>query len=98
MKNREREPCLTSQLKVHIFLSKYIFSTFYTTLPHKRIKDKLIEDTLLNSTIPLTRLVMQNMPFFTSEDQKRFTLWSCVNVSDDFTFLLDKCYVKCSTK
>ena len=36
--------------------------------------------------------------FFTSSDQSRFTLWSCQNVCDALSYLLDNIYIRFGTK
>ena len=60
-------------------LSTCDFSTLFTTLPHNLIKEKITE--LLNKHLTerahFIWLVMIKMPFFTSEQPKRYKLWSC---------------------
>ena len=36
--------------------------------------------------------------FFTSSDQSRYTLWSCQNVCDALSYLLDNSYIRFGTK
>ena len=36
--------------------------------------------------------------FFTSSDQSRYTLWSCQNVCDTLSYLLDNIYIRFGTK
>ena len=36
--------------------------------------------------------------FFTSSDQGRYTLWSCQNVYDALSYLLDNIYIRFGTK
>ena len=36
--------------------------------------------------------------FFTSSEQSRYTLWSCQNVCDALSYLLDNIYIRCETK
>ena len=36
--------------------------------------------------------------FFTSSDQSRYTLWSCQNVCDALSYLLDNIYIRFGTK
>ena len=38
------------------------------------------------------------VPFFTSSDQSRYTLWSCQNVCDALSYLLDNIYIRFGTK
>ena len=38
------------------------------------------------------------MAFFTSSDQSRYTLWSCQNVCDALSYLLDNIYIRFGTK
>ena len=67
-----------------------IFSTLYTTKSHNLIKDKLIgfikrtfnrEDSLY-----MYLACKDRNAFFTSENPKRYHLWSCPNVCDALTF------------
>ena len=72
-------------------LSTHDFSTLYTTLPHNLIKDKLID--LIGSTFqregsPDLACNDRNA-FFTLEKPKKYHAWSCQNVCDALTFLLD---------
>ena len=36
--------------------------------------------------------------FLTSSDQSRYTLWSCQNVCDALSYLLDNIYIRFGTK
>ena len=59
-------------------LSKYDFSTLYTTWPLNLIKEKqteLIEQTF-NREGSLYLVCNENRAFFTSEQPKRYNLWS----------------------
>ena len=68
-------------------LSTYDFSTLYTTVPHNVIKEKLldlIEWTLKRALKNYGSLYLacnDRKAFFTSSDQSRYTLWSCLIVS-----------------
>ena len=69
------------------------FSTLYTTLPHNLIKEKLInliEWTFKREGSPYIAC-NERQAFFTSEDTKRYKLWSCQNVCEAFwiIFILD---------
>ena len=81
-------------------LSTYDCSTLYTTLPHNLIKIKLID--LLKEPSRekalLTLHVMTEIHFFTSEKPKKYHAWSCQNVCDALTFLLDNIFVRFGTK
>ena len=83
-----------------IRLSTYDFSTLYTTLPHNLIKDKLIdliERTFLREGSPYLACNDRNA-FFTSEKPKKYHAWSCQNVCDALTFLLDNIFILFGTK
>ena len=76
-------------------LSTYDFSTFYTTLPHNLIKDKLIA--LIERTVQ-----REGSPYLACNDRNAFLLqknlnkyhtWSCQNVCDALTFLLGKIFI-----
>ena len=81
-------------------LSTYDFSTLYTTLPHNLIKDKLIdiiERTFQREGSPYLACNDRNA-FFTSEKPKKYHAWSCQNVCDALTFLLDNIFIRFGTK
>ena len=80
-------------------LSTYDFSTLYTTLPHKLIKDKLM--ILLKEPsrekANLTMHVMTEMHFLLQKNPKKYHAWSCQNVCDALTFLLDNIFIRFGT-
>ena len=81
-------------------LSTYDFSTLYTTLPHNLIKDKLIdliESTFQREGSPYLAYSDRNA-FFTSQKPKKYHAWSCQNVCDALTFLLDNIFIRIGTK
>ena len=81
-------------------MSTYDFSTLYTTLPHNLIKDKLIdliERTFQREASPYLACSDRNA-FFTSEKPKKYHAWSCQNVCDALTFLLDNIFIRFGTK
>ena len=72
-------------------LSKLLTSclTLYTTLPHNLIKEKLInliEWTFKREGSPYIAC-NEKQAFFTSEDTKRYKLWSCQNVCEALIYL-----------
>ena len=81
-------------------LSTYDFSTLYTILSHSLIKDKridLIERTFQREGSPCLVCNDRNA-FFASEKPKKYHAWSCQNVCDALTFLLDNIFILCGTK
>ena len=74
-------------------LSTSDFSTLYTTLPHNLLKEKLldlIERTFYKKEGKLYIACNDKKAFFTSADHYReYHLWSCHNVCDALSFLLD---------
>ena len=81
-------------------LSTYDFSTLFTTLPHNLIKDKfidLIESTFQREGSPCLACIDRNA-FLTSEKPKKYHAWSCQNVCDTPTFLLDNIFIRFGTK
>ena len=80
-------------------LSTYDFSTLYTTLPHNLIKEKLLDliewtfKRALKNYGSLYLACNDRKAFFTSSDQSRYTLWSCQNVCDALSYLLDNIVV-----
>ena len=83
-------------------LSTYDFSTLYTTLPHNLIKEKLlylIERTFYKKEGELYLACNDKKAFFTSKDHyKGYQLWSCQNVCDALSFLVDNMYIRFGTK
>ena len=83
-------------------MSTYDFSTLYTTLPHNLIKEKLldlIERTFYKKEGELCLACNDKNAFFTSKDHhKGYQLWSCQNVCDALSFLLDNIYIRFGTK
>ena len=79
------------QFLIIAYLFTYDFSTLYTTLPHNLIKEKLIN--LIEWTFKRER-----QAFFTSEDTKRYKLWSCQNVCEALIYLLDNIYIRFGIK
>ena len=84
-------------------LSTYDFSTLYTTLPHNLIKEKLLDliewtfKRALKNYGSLYLACNDRKAFFTSSDQSRYTLWSCQNVCDALSYLLDNIYIRFGT-
>ena len=81
-------------------LSTYDFSTLYTTLPHNLIKEKLIDliEHVFKREERLYIACNATNAFFTNEDYKRYTLWSCQKVIEALTYLLDNIYIRFGTK
>ena len=83
-------------------MSTYDFSTLYTTLSHNLIKKKLIdliERTFYKKEGKLYLACNDKKAFFTSTDHyKGYHLWSCQNVCDALSFLLDNIYIRFGTK
>ena len=73
-----------------------------TTLPHNLEKEKLID--LIDRTFykkegKLYLACNDKKAFFTSADHSReYHLWSCQNVCDALTFLLNNIYIRFGTK
>ena len=81
-------------------LSTYDFSTLDTTLPHNLIKYKLIdliERSFQREGSPYLACNDRNA-FFTLEKPKKYNAWSCQNVCDALTFLLDNIFIRFGTK
>ena len=83
-------------------MSTYDYSNLYTTLPHNLIKEKLIdliERTFYKKEGKLYLACNDKKTFFTSTDLYRgYHLWSCQNVCDALSFLLDNIYIRFGTK
>ena len=69
-------------------------------MPHNLIKEKLTEllEQTLNREGSLVWLVMIKMPFFTSEQPKRYKLWSCQKMCDALHYLLDIIFTRFGSK
>ena len=82
-------------------LSTYDFSTLYTTLPHNLINEKLtelIEQTFNREGSLYLACNDKKSPFFTSEQPKRYKLWSCQKMCDALHYLLDNIFIRFGSK
>jgi hypothetical protein len=80
-------------------LSTYDFSTLYTSLPHNLIRDKLtslIEKTFAreNKTFIACN---EHRAFFTDGSYDNYTSWTCQDLIQALTFLLDNIYLRFGT-
>ena len=86
---------ILNKLKSRGFLASCLstsdFSTLYTTLPHNPIKEKLTEliEQTFNREGSLCLVCNNKNDFFTSEQPKRYKLWSCQKMCDALHYLLD---------
>ena len=74
-------------------LTTYDFSTLYTTLLYNLIKEKFIY--LTERTLKMKALISLNVRqkcVFTWKQPNKYHAWSCQNVCDALTFLLDTLY------
>ena len=81
-------------------LSTYDFSTLYTTLPHKLIKDKLtslIEITFAREKCTYIALNAKTA-FFTNQILDNYTTWTCSDFCSALNFLLDNLFIKFNGK
>ena len=77
-------------------LSACDFSTLYTTLPHNLVMDiliDLIESTFQREGSPYIACNARNV-FLTSEQLMKYNAWSCQNVCDALTFLLNNIFIQ----
>ena len=81
-------------------LSTYVFSTLYTTLPHNLIKEKLTEliEQTFNREGSLYLACNDKNAFFTPEQPKRYTLWSCQKMCDALHYFLDNIFIRFGSK
>ena len=81
-------------------LSTYDFSTIYTPLPHKLIKEKLTEliEQTINREGSLYLTCNDKNVFLTSEQPKRYKLWSCQKMRDAVHYLLDNTFIRVGSK
>lgn len=77
-------------------ISTYDFSTLYTTLPHDLIKVKLTN--LIQKTFARENRTYlacnEKRAFFTAASVDRYTMWTCSDVCESLTFLLDNIFVR----
>ena len=76
------------------------FSTPYTTLLYNRINENLLEfiEQTFNREGSLHLVCNEIHTFFTSEQPKRFKLWSCQKVCDTLHYLLDNIFIRYGSK
>ena len=77
-----------------------IFPHSIPLCPNNLIKEKLInliEWTFKREGSPYIAC-NERQAFFTSEDTKRYKLWSCQNVCEALIYLLDNIYIRFGTK
>ena len=81
-------------------LSKYDFSTLYTTLLYNLIKEKLTEliEQTFNREGSLYLVCNDKNAFVTSEKPKRYKLWSCQKMCDALHYLLDNLFIRFGSK
>ena len=81
-------------------LSTYDFSTLYTTLSHNLTKEKLTEliEQTLNREGSLYLACNDKNAFFTSEQPKRYKLWSCQKMCDALHYFLDNIFIRFGLK
>ena len=81
-------------------MSTYDFSTLFTTFPHNLIKEKLTEliEQTFNREGSLYLACNDKNAFFTSEQPKRYKMWSCQKVSDALHYLLDSIFIRFGSK
>ena len=81
-------------------LSTYDFSTLYTTLPHNLIKENLTEliEQTFNREGSLYLDCNDKNAFFTSEQPKRYKLWSCLKMCYALHYLLNNIFIRFDSK
>ena len=81
-------------------MSTYDFSTLYTALPHNLIKEKLTEliEHTINREASFYLACNDKNAFSTSEQPKRYKLWSCQKICDALHYLLDDIFIRFDSK
>ena len=94
-----------SKLKSRCFRATSLstFSTLYTALPHNLIKENLdlIERAfkkMFKNEGTLYLACNDKKAFFTSTDHRGYKLWSCQNVCDALSYLLDNLVISYTDK
>ena len=72
----------------------------FTTLPHHLLKEKLndLTERIFQREGSLYLACNDRTDFFTSEEHKRYRLWSCQKVCEALIFLLDTIFIRFVTK
>ena len=94
---------MIAPVPVHCF--SIIFSTLYNTFPHNQIKEKFLDliEGVYNKvyknegTLYLTAC-NDTIALFTSTYHRGYKLWSCHNVYDALSDLLDNTYIRFGNK
>ena len=95
---------ILNKLKSRGFLASALstndFSTLYTTLPHNLIKEKLTEliEQTFNREGSLYLACNDKNAFFTSEQPKRYKLWSWQKMCDALHYPLDNIFIRFGSK
>ena len=81
-------------------LSTYDFSTLYTALPYNLIQEKITEliEQTFNREGSLYLACNDKNAFFTSEQPKRYKLWSCQKMCDALHYLLNNIFIRLGSK
>ena len=85
-------------------LSTYDFSTLSTTLPHNLIREKFLDliecafKKIFKNVGTLYLASNDKKAFFTSTDHRGYKLWSCQNVCDALSYLLDNINIRFGSK
>ena len=85
-------------------LSTYDFSIPYTTLPHNLIIEKLVDlierafKKFYKKEGTLYLACNDRKAFFTATDHRGYTFWSCQNVCDALSYILDNIYIRFGNK
>ena len=81
-------------------MSTHVFFTLYTKLLHNLIKEKLTEliEQTFNGEGSLYLACNDINACFTSEQPKRYKLWSCQKMCDALHYLLDNIFVRFCSK
>ena len=95
---------ILNKLKTKAFqassISKYDFSTLYTTLTHNLIRNHLVD--LIEIHLDVKKFLiwpaMQNVLFSLPKNIKKYDLWSCQKVTDALIYLLDNIYNRFGSK
>ena len=81
-------------------MSTYDFSILYTTLPYNLIKEQLTEiiEQTFNREGSLYLACNDKKCLFTSEQPKRYKLWSCQKMCDALRYLFDNIFIRFGSK
>ena len=91
---------MRGMVKIYFGVLKIQVRTLFITLLHNVINERLTEliEQTLNTEDSLYLACNETHTFFTSEQPKRYNLWSCQKLCDALHYLLDNIFIRFGSK